>query len=266
MSLKARAFHRFHLVDPSPWPMYSSFAAFIMMVGGVMCFQRHEQGLLVLSTSFILLLLLMFTWWNDVICEGLFEGNHTAVVQEGLKLGMVLFIVSEIMFFFAFFWAFFDASLNPNPAIGGVWPPAFMTVLDAWKIPFLNTVILLTSGATLTYAHMAIRHGNKKQAYLGLVVTLVLAVYFTSLQYFEYCNAPFSISDSVYGSVFFLITGFHGIHVMIGSIFLFVSLLRLQSDHFSQEHHLGFEFASWYWHFVDVVWIFVFIVIYLWGA
>jgi heme/copper-type cytochrome/quinol oxidase subunit 3 len=179
---------------------------------------------------------------------------------------MILFIVSEIMFFFAFFWAFFDASLNPNQSIGGVWPPAFMTVLDAWKIPFLNTVVLLTSGATLTYSHMAIRHGNKRQAYLGLVATLILAVYFTGLQYFEYCNAPFSISDSVYGSVFFLITGFHGIHVMIGSIFIFVSLLRLQADHFSQEHHLGFEFASWYWHFVDVVWIFVFIVIYLWGS
>jgi len=246
--------------------MYTSFSAFTMMIGGVMCFQRHEQGLLVLSTSFILLLLLMFTWWNDVVCEGLFEGHHTAIVQEGLKQGMILFIVSEIMFFFAFFWAFFDASLNPNQCIGGVWPPAFMTVLDAWKIPFLNTLLLLTSGATLTYSHMAIRHGNKRQAYLGLVATLVLAVYFTGLQYFEYCNAPFSISDSVYGSVFFLITGFHGIHVMIGSIFLFVSLLRLNSDHFSQEHHLGFEFASWYWHFVDVVWIFVFIVIYLWGS
>jgi len=165
-----------------------------------------------------------------------------------------------------FFWAFFHSSFNPSHDIGGVWPPAYLTILDPWKVPLLNTVILLTSGASVTWAHHAIVWGSKSQAILALVVTIVLAIIFTGLQGFEYITAPFTISDSVYGSVFFMTTGFHGFHVFIGTCFLTVCLVRLYFDHFTREHHFGFEAAAWYWHFVDVVWLFLFISIYWWGS
>jgi cytochrome c oxidase subunit 3 len=212
-----------------------------------------------------MILFLMYCWWRDVIREGTFEGQHTESVQTGLKWGVLLFILSEVMFFFAFFWAFFHSSFNPSPVIGGVWPPIFMTVLDPWKIPLLNTVILLTSGATITWAHHSIVWGSRKQASTALVVTIILAVIFTALQAFEYVTSPFNISDSVYGSTFFMATGFHGFHVFIGTCFIAVCLVRLLLNHFTREHHFGFEAAAWYWHFVDVVWLFLFLTIYWWG-
>jgi heme/copper-type cytochrome/quinol oxidase subunit 3 len=179
---------------------------------------------------------------------------------------MILFIVSEIMFFVAFFWAFFHSSFNPSPAIGGVWPPAYIVTLDPWKIPLLNTLILLSSGASVTWAHHSIVLGSKTQAIWALITTVVLAVIFTALQGYEYATAPFSISDSVYGSSFYMATGFHGFHVFIGTCFLAVCLFRLYHNHFTREHHFGFEAAAWYWHFVDVVWLFLFITIYWWGS
>jgi len=209
---------------------------------------------------------MMFVWWRDIIREGTFEGQHTSTVQLGLRMGMLLFIVSEIMFFVAFFWAFFHSSFNPSPAIGGVWPPAFFEVLNAWEIPFLNTVILLNSGATVTWAHHAIVWGNKRSASLALISTIFLAVIFTALQVFEYTSASFSISDGIYGSCFYMATGFHGFHVFIGTCFLTVCLIRLNLNHFTKEHHFGFEAAAWYWHFVDVVWLFLFVTIYWWGS
>jgi heme/copper-type cytochrome/quinol oxidase subunit 3 len=181
-------------------------------------------------------------------------------------MGMLLFILSEVMFFFAFFWAFFHASINPSPFIGGVWPPAFLSVLDPWKVPLLNTLLLLSSGATVTWAHHSIVFGSKTNAFLALVSTVFLASIFTLLQVFEYITSFFSISDSVYGSTFFMATGFHGFHVFVGTIFLFVCLIRLYFNHFTREHHFGFEAAAWYWHFVDVVWLFLFITIYWWGS
>jgi heme/copper-type cytochrome/quinol oxidase subunit 3 len=170
------------------------------------------------------------------------------------------------MFFFAFFWAFFHSSFNPSIVLGGVWPPAFITILDPWKIPLLNTILLLSSGATVTWAHNAIVWGSKSQAAASLILTIVLAIIFTALQAFEYATAPFTISDSVYGSTFYLATGFHGFHVFVGTIFLFICLVRLYLNHFTREHHFGFEAAAWYWHFVDVVWLFLFVTVYWWGS
>jgi len=209
---------------------------------------------------------MMFCWWRDVIREATYEGQHTMAVSSGLRMGMLLFIVSEVMFFFAFFWAFFHSSFNPSPAIGGVWPPMFLSVLNPWEVPLINTIILLSSGATVTWAHHSIVYGSKLNATISLILTVVLAIIFTLLQVFEYITAPFTISDGIYGSTFYMATGFHGFHVFLGTCFLSVCLLRVYLNHFTREHHFGFEAAAWYWHFVDVVWLFLFITIYWWGS
>lgn len=208
----------------------------------------------------------MYGWWRDVIREATFEGQHTSVVQKGLRIGVLLFIVSEVMFFFAFFWGFFHVSLNPSPAIGGVWPPQGITPINPWTIPLLNTVILLSSGASVTWAHHAVIAGKKDIAAEGLALTIFLAALFMLLQVNEFISASFSISDGVYGSTFFMTTGFHGLHVTIGGIFLAVIFARLLKDHFTSEHHLGLEAAIWYWHFVDVVWLILFVSLYWWGS
>jgi len=258
--------HPFHLVDPSPMPLVTSTAAFITVSSGVAWFHGYDFGGFSLFLSLILLTICMFIWWRDVIREGTFEGHHTQVVQLGLRYGMMLFIASEVMFFFAFFWAFFTASLSPTIEIGGVFPPKGIAVFNAWEVPFLNTLLLLSSGVTVTWAHHAILAGSRTQTIQGLVATIVFAVLFTCLQGFEYCTSLFSISDGVYGSTFFMATGFHGFHVIIGTSFLTVCLVRAIKTHFTQDHHFGFEAAAWYWHFVDVVWLFLFVVVYVWGG
>ena len=205
-------------------------------------------------------------WWRDVIREATFEGHHTSVVQTGLRYGMILFIVSEVMFFSGFFWAFFHSALAPTVEIGSIWPPEGIHPFNPWDVPLLNTIILLASGATVTWAHHAITTGLRYQAIYALVLTLLLAVIFTSLQAFEYLEASFNISDGIYGSTFYMATGFHGFHVIIGTTFLAVCLVRLINYHFTTTHHFGFEAAAWYWHFVDVVWLFLFVSIYWWGT
>lgn len=261
-----RQVHSFHLVDPSPWPFISAMCAFFITFGGVLCMQAYTIGYSFFLYGFELLCLAAGAWWQDVIMEGTFEGNHTKKVKKGLIIGMLLFIVSEVMFFFAFFFAFFYVSLNPSHAIGGVWPPFALDTIDAFSVPFLNTVILLTSGATITVAHEALIGGFKNNAAQGFIATLILAVIFTGLQYLEYVESSFTISDSVYGSTFFLATGFHGFHVIIGTLFIAVCFWRLGENHYTVEHHSGFEAAAYYWHFVDVVWLFLFISIYWWGS
>jgi heme/copper-type cytochrome/quinol oxidase subunit 3 len=205
-------------------------------------------------------------WWRDVLRESTAEGSHTRQVQEGLKEGMVLFIVSEVMFFFGFFWAFFNSWINPAIQIYGSWPPMGIQALSAWDVPFLNTLLLLTSGTTITWCHHAIIRGEASPALSGLAYTILLAMVFTFFQGVEYLNASFSISDTVFGSSFFMATGFHGFHVFIGTLFLTVCFFRLRSSHFTKQHHFGFEAAAWYWHFVDVVWLFLFVVIYWLGT
>jgi len=258
--------HSYHLVDPSPWPLAASLGAFMLTSGLVLYMHKFIGGWELFLTGFFLLLYVMYTWWRDIVREATFEDQHTVAVQKGLRLGMVLFIVSEIMFFFAFFWAFFHSSIAPTYNIGGVWPPKAISTINTYTIPLTNTFILLTSGATVTWAHHALLARAKKHTIIALLFTLSLATLFTCLQGLEYVNAPFNISDGVYGSCFYMATGFHGFHVFVGTIALFVSFIRIVLNHFTNKHHFGFESAIWYWHFVDVVWLFLFINIYWWSS
>lgn len=239
--------HPFHIVNPSPWPLMASIGALAMTFGSVLYMHNFIGGSL-FFLGVLITLYVMFTWWRDVIREVTYQGYHTKSVQLGLRYGMLLFIASEVMFFFAFFWAFFHSSMSPSFDIGGVFPPVGVEVLNPWKIPLLNTALLLASGVSVTWAHHAMVAGVRSEALLSLFITVGLAIVFTLLQCFEYSTAPFSISDSVYGALFFMATGFHGFHVIIGTCFLIVCLGRLLSHHFTQEHHFGFEAAAWYWH------------------
>lgn len=239
--------HTFHLVDPSPWPFVGAVSAFTATMGGALYMHSYALGNLILPFGIFLILYTMFFWWRDIIREGTFEGHHTSLVQLGLRYGMILFIVSEIMFFFAFFWAFFDASIAPTIEIGSIWPPMGIDVLNPFEVPLLNTVILLSSGATVTWAHHAIVAGFRRETIVSLLLTAGLGVIFTMLQLFEYAEASFNISDGIYGTTFYLATGFHGFHVLIGTIFLTICLYRDIEYHFTREHHFGFEAAAWYW-------------------
>jgi len=258
--------HPFHLVDVSPWPFLVGITSLATTLSFVMYMQCYSGGFYLFAVSFFTLINLSFFWWRDVTRESTFQGHHTKAVQAGLRWGMLLFILSEAFFFFAFFWAFFTSSLSPNLDIGGVWPPPGIDILNPWEVPLLNTVILLLSGATCTWAHNAIILGDRYSSLLSLGLTIFLGFFFTVLQAIEYFETNFTMSDGIYGSVFFLSTGFHGFHVIIGSTFLFICLLRLYNYHFTTQHHFGFEAAAWYWHFVDVVWLFLFVSIYWWGG
>jgi len=205
-------------------------------------------------------------WWRDVVVESTYEGQHTEYVQAGIKMGMILFIASEVMFFFAFFWSFFYYSVAPVIWIGGVWPPLGIDAPSPWQIPFLNTLILIFSGISLTWAHYAILVKERLESLNAFIITIMAGAIFLGLQLFEYIEAPFTISSSVYGSIFYLATGFHGFHVAMGLTFILICFFRQIAYHFTCKHHIGFEAASWYWHFVDVVWIFLFLSIYWWGS
>jgi len=257
--------HSYHLVDPSPWPIFASFGAFMLTSGVVLYMHKFIGGWNLLITGFLIILYTMYTWWRDIVREATFEDTHTVTVQKGLRLGMILFIISEIMFFFAFFWAFFHSSIAPTYNLGGVWPPKAISTISTYTVPLTNTFILLTSGASVTWAHHALLSRAKKHTLVALLFTLVLATIFTCLQGFEYVNAPFTISDGIYGSCFYMATGFHGFHVFVGTIALLVSFIRIVLNHFTNRHHFGFESAIWYWHFVDVVWLFLFINVYWWS-
>jgi len=276
--------HDYHIIDPSPWPFLGSLGALIMALGGVGWMQYlkgsefHLFGLN-LATPWIffiglaLVLYTMFSWWSDTIKES-HQGFHTRVVQLHLRYGMMMFIASEVMFFVAWFWAFFDASLYPGATeqvartefTGGVWPPHDIEVLNPWHLPLYNTIILLLSGTTVTWAHHALLHNDRKGLVWGLAITVALGVLFSFVQAYEYMHAPFQFSESIYGATFFMATGFHGFHVIIGTIFLLVCLFRAMSGDFTPQKHFGFEAAAWYWHFVDVVWLFLFASIYVWAS
>lgn len=258
--------HPYHIVDPSPWPFYVSIAVFAVTLGAVSFFHSFKSGFKLLVFGLLFLGITLTLWWRDVVREATYQGYHTAKVVDGLKLGVVLFILSEIMFFFSFFWAYLHSSLAPGLEIGGSWPPVGYKILNPLSVPLLNTIVLLTSGATVTYAHSRILLASLNSAVFWLGLTIGLAVFFTILQGGEYGAAPFNISDGVYASTFYLATGFHGLHVIIGTIFLSVAFVRMFKAHFTVRHHVGFEAAAWYWHFVDVVWLFVYLSIYWWGG
>ncbi len=274
----AKPHHDYHLVNPSPWPVVGAAFAFLTAVGLILTMHGKDMalgrfGVPLLGVGVAGLLYVMASWWIDVVHEAE-TGDHTRVVQISHRYGMMLFIASEVMFFVAWFWAFFDASLFSNETIqygrvaftGGMWPPKGAEVLDPLNLPLLNTLILLTSGATVTWAHHALLNGDRHGLKTGLTLTILLGLAFTSVQAWEYAHAPFAFANSIYGATFFMATGFHGAHVIIGTIFLLVCLVRANVGQFTPQQHLGFEFAAWYWHFVDVVWLFLFCCIYVWGS
>nr|YP_010381623.1 cytochrome c oxidase subunit III [Symplanella brevicephala]UDL71998.1 cytochrome c oxidase subunit 3 [Symplanella brevicephala] len=255
--------HPFHLVSKSPWPILSSMNLLTTMLGMTIWMNKKQSTLMILGT--ILTTLCAILWWRDVTRESTFQGNHTFKVTKGMKMGMILFIFSEIMFFLSFFWGFFHSSLSPSIEIGMNWPPKSIKSFNPMEVPLLNTIILLSSGATVTWMHHSTLNNKMKKSIKSLMITILLGIYFSILQKWEYKQSEFTISDSVYGSTFFISTGFHGIHVIIGTMFLLVMCLRMKSLHFSNKHHMGLEAAIWYWHFVDVVWLFLYISIYWWG-
>ena len=258
----------YHLVDPSPWPIIGAFTGGATLTGIVLASHYHSYWMLVLGL--VGTLVVMYGWWRDVLKESSTPGLHSTIVRLGLRYGVIMFIASEVMFFVGFFWAFFHFALYPEHVLGVVnptWPPPGVLTFDPWGLPFLNTMILLLSGTTVTWAHHGILHNDRKALVQGLTITVVLGLLFTCLQAWEYSLAPFKFfGGGVYPSVFFLATGFHGFHVIIGTIFLAVCLWRATKGHFTAERHFGFEAAAWYWHFVDVVWLFLFICVYWWGA
>lgn len=264
--------HDYHLVEPSPWPLVGAISAMILAIGVVMW--MHSAGTWVFWLGVIGVAYTMIVWWRDVIHEAEYEGAHTPVVQLHMRYGMILFIASEVMFFVAWFWAYFNVALFPDlaqqelrvEATGGEWPPVGIETFDPWHLPLLNTLVLLTSGTTVTWAHHALLHNDRQGLKWGLGLTVVLGILFTMLQAYEYSHAAFAFSGNIYGATFYMATGFHGAHVIIGTIFLIVCLFRAMAGHFTPTHHFGFEAAAWYWHFVDVVWLFLFAAIYVWGA
>ena len=256
--------HPYHLVDPSPWPLLGSIAAGLL-AGGLVLYM-HDMNAWLWVVGLVLILVTMFVWWRDVVKEATFEGFHTPIVQLGLRYGMALFIASEVMFFSAFFWAYFDAWLYPKEATGLMWPPQGIEVFNPWTVPLLNTLVLLLSGCTVTWAHHAVQQGDQKSAVQGLALTVALGILFTALQAYEYAQAAFAFTDGIYPSTFFMATGFHGFHVIVGTCFLIVCLFRAMKGHFKPDHHFGLEAAAWYWHFVDVVWIFLFFFVYVFSS
>ena len=259
--------HPYHLVNPSPWPLIGSFSGLALFAGLVMWMHDVSGGVAVMGLGFLGVFTTMYCWWADVVREA-HGGDHTPVVQLHLRYGMILFIASEVMFFLAWFWAYFNAALFPSAvdAIGATWPPKGMEVLDPFGYPLLNTLILLCSGTTVTWAHHSLIHNDRKGLITGLWLTIALGLIFSAIQAYEYAHAPFGFKDNIYTSTFFMATGFHGFHVIVGTIFLIVCLIRSYKGHFTPQQHFGFEAAAWYWHFVDVVWLFLFICIYVWGG
>ncbi len=275
--------HDFHLVNPSPWPLLGSIAVVVTALGGVTYMKGlfgMEQGTWwLLAVGLAMVMWVMFGWWREVIKEGQ-VGDHTPVVQIGLRYGMILFIASEVMFFVGWFWSFFEFAIFESARVGSTWdsanalyaeglsrfadwPPVGVETFDPFHLPLINTLILLLSGTTVTWAHHALQHDDRSGAKLGLILTVILGFVFTLLQAYEYSHAQFTFDGTLYGSAFFMATGFHGAHVVIGTIFLAVCLIRLLMGGMSSEKHLGFEFAAWYWHFVDVVWLFLFAFVYV---
>jgi len=258
--------HPFHLVSPSPWPLLTCVSLFTLTSTGVWLMHGFPYSGYFWIFAIISLLSSMFFWFRDIISEGTYRGNHTLAVQKGINLGIALFIISEALFFLGIFWSYFHSSLSPSVELGGHWPPLGIEPINAFELPLLNTVLLLASGVTITYGHHSLIQGNRKAVLYGIYYTLILAMVFTAFQGIEYRVSPFTLSDGAYGSCFYFGTGFHGLHVIIGTLFLAVGLWRARVYHLTDHHHLGFEGGILYWHFVDIVWLFLFLSVYCWGS
>ena len=258
--------HLYHIVDRSPWALVSALGALLLTTGLAFYIHRVQNGFFIVILGLIVILCTMLVWWRDVIREATFQGQHTLIVQRGLRIGFMFFIFTEVMIFFSFFWAFFMYSVSPSIVGGIVWPPSNIQALNPLGVPMLNTGVLLLSGLSITWAHYALISGNSMNGIIAFIITILLACFFTILQIGEYFDAPFNISDGIFGTTFYSLTGMHGLHVIIGTIFITVCFLRFLFGHFTVKHHLGFEFATWYWHFVDVVWLFLYVFVYIWGS
>ena len=255
--------HPFHIVDIRPWPIRGAVGGLFIFTG--LCGWIHKFDSIILFTfgAFVLSMTIC-QWWRDVRREATFQGKHTNKVEGGMRMGMILFIVSEVFFFFTFFWAFFHSSLRPRVDIYQ-WPPTGLSSINPYEVPLLNTTVLLSRGATITWTHISVLKSDWLEANIGFTSTILLGIFFTILQLREYVNRSFSLADSVYGRTFFVATGFHGLHVIIGTLFIVISWFRHIWSHYSRGHHFGFEARAWYWHFVDVVWLILFLCLYWWG-
>ncbi len=271
--------HPYHIVRPSIWPLVGSLSGGLLALGALMYMHDVSIGDMPIGFKGIILGLIavvatMFFWWKDVIFEACVEKVHTPIAMVGMRYGMAMFIASEVMFFVAFFWAFFDASLFFGDVdqvlrvehTHGIWPPPHISPVAAFGLPLLMTMILLLSGCTVTWAHHAILEGHQDDAVKGLALSTLLGVIFLGFQIYEYTHVTFGFTEGIYSSTFFMATGFHGFHVFVGTIFLAVCMVRAKKGHFTKDKHFGFEAAAWYWHFVDVVWLFLFVAVYWWGA
>jgi cytochrome c oxidase subunit 3 len=276
--------HDYHILAPDIWPLIGAISALTFTSGMVLNMHDLPSAKLVLGLGVAGLIATFYSWFSNIIKEA-HAGDHTPVVQLHLRYGMILFIASEVMFFVGWFWSWFDFALFPSPLAydeaAGLWtnvigqegadalakfPHEGIHVLDAFDLPLLNTLILLCSGTTVTWAHHSLIHGDRDGLKKGLWLTVILGVLFTSIQAYEYSHAPFGFGGTAYSSAFYMATGFHGFHVLVGTIFLTVCLIRAYKGHFTPRQHFGFEAAAWYWHFVDVVWLFLFIAVYVWGG
>ncbi len=256
--------HDYAILPPSIYPFMGSVSLFTMLSGSVLWMKDVPFGTWVMVVGLAAFAFTLFSWWYDMVRESQ-AGDNTEVIRIGLREGFILFIISEVFFFLAWFWAYFKNALFPMDAVENQWPPAGIEVFDPWHLPLINTLILLLSGTFVTWAHHALSHdGDNKTAAKGIGIAVLLGIFFTILQGYEYTHAAFSWGGNIFGSLFFSATGFHGFHVIMGTIFLFICFLRARAGQFTKKEHVGFECAAWYWHFVDVVWIFLFVVIYVW--
>nr|YP_008815721.1 cytochrome c oxidase subunit III [Pristaulacus compressus]AGZ13116.1 cytochrome c oxidase subunit III [Pristaulacus compressus] len=253
----------FHLVTISPWPIIISFSLMNLILN--LTFFFHSYNFNNLFYSMILLFISFIQWNRDIIRESTFLGLHLLNIINSLKISMIMFIISELFFFISFFWTYFHNFLSPNIEIGNNWPPKNITKFNPFDVPLLNTIILISSGMSITWSHHSLLNLNKSISKKNLILTIFLGLYFTLLQIFEYYSSSFTLMDSIYGSIFFMATGFHGFHIIIGTIFLMTSIFRLTINHFSYYHHFLFEASSWYWHFVDIIWLFLYLFIYWWN-
>nr|AMO66554.1 cytochrome c oxidase subunit 3 [Scolia bicincta] len=259
---KEKLYYPYYLTSYSPWPFFISIALMNLMLSSLMWINLNNINLFIFNL--LLLLLVMFQWWRDLIREFTFLGMMSNLLYFNLRFSMILFILSEVFFFFSFFWAYFHYALSPDIMIGNMWPPLGIDCFNPNDIPLMNSIILIFSGFTITWSHFSLLNNNMKLSMISLNMTIILGIYFTIMQIYEYQEAKFTICDSSYGSIFFMMTGFHGLHVIVGTIFLIVQKFRMQNKHFMFTRHLGFESSSWYWHFVDVVWLFLYINVYWW--
>ena len=263
--------HDYHILAPDIWPFVGALSALTFTTG--MVFYMHNDVLsgwqVIMGLGIAGLIATFWGWFSKIVNEAQ-AGDHTPVVQLHMRYGMILFIASEVMFFVGWFWSWFDFALFPSElsdVVGGTFPPAAIEyVIDPFSLPLLNTLILLCSGTTVTWAHHSLIHGDREGLKKGLWLTILLGAVFTAIQAYEYAAAPFAFGGNTYSSAFYMATGFHGFHVLVGTIFLIVCLVRTYKGHFTPRQHFGFEAAAWYWHFVDVVWLFLFIVVYIWGG